>query len=160
MRRTILVTSCLISCLATACQRAPQAPATAQATAATTQAVASTRVGGVTLQTSTVATADINAQIAQRYGIDAASEGLVLLVTVRDDAGNAVDPGNLQLSATASVLPDPPAPLALRKIDAERLTDYIGVLPARAPASAQFRITATKDGARADIATTAELFPR
>ena len=156
MRRTILVTSCLISCLATACQRAPQAPATA----ATTQAVASTRVGGVTLQTSTVATADINAQIAQRYGIDAASEGLVLLVTVRDDAGNAVDPGDLQLSATASVLPDPPTPLALRKIDAEGMTDYIGVLPARAPASAQFRITATKDGARADIATTAELFPR
>ena len=119
MRRTILVTSCLIACLATACQRAPQAPAAAQATAATTQAVASTRVGGVTLQTSTVATADINAQIAQRYGIDAASEGLVLLVTVRDDAGNAVDPGDLQLSATASVLPDPPTPLALRKIDAE-----------------------------------------
>ena len=160
MRRTILVTSCLIACLATACQRAPQAPAAAQATAATTQAVASTRVGGVTLQTSTVATADINPQIAQRYGIGAASEGIVLLVTVRDDAGNAVDPGNLQLSATASVLPDPPAPLALRKIDAEGLTDYIGVLPARAPASAQFRITATKDGARADIATTAELLPR
>ena len=58
MRRTILVTSCLIACLATACQRAPQAPAAAQATAATTQAVASTRVGNVTLQTSTVATAD------------------------------------------------------------------------------------------------------
>ena len=83
MRRTILVTSCLIACLATACQRAPQAPAAAQATAATTQAVASTRVGNVTLQTSTVATADINTQIAQRYGIDAGTEGLMLLVTVR-----------------------------------------------------------------------------
>ena len=34
-------------------------------------AAASTTVGGVTLQTSSVALADLNATIAQRYGIDA-----------------------------------------------------------------------------------------
>ena len=147
----------LILLLAIAGCGGDKAPTAAKAHAVAT---ARTTVGGVTLQTSTVALADLNDAVAARYGIDRGGDGVMLLVTVRDATGNGIDPGDLQLSATASVLPDPPAPLALRKIDAEGLTDYIGVLPARAPASAQFRITATKDGARADIATTAELLPR
>ena len=123
-------------------------------------AAASTTVGGVTLQTSSVALADLNATIAQRYGIDAGKEGLLLLVTVRDAAGNGIDPGDLQLAATAGVLPDPPKPLALRAIRNGDMTDYIGVLEAKAPASVQFRLTATRGGSRSDIASTAELYPR
>jgi hypothetical protein len=34
------------------------------------------------------------------------------------------------------------------------------VLQAKAPASVQFKLSATRGGARADIATTAELYPR
>ena len=123
-------------------------------------AAASTTVGGVTLQTSSVALADLNATIAQRYGIDAGKEGLLLLVTVRDAAGNGIEPGDLQLAATAGVLPDPPKPLALRAIRNGDMTDYIGVLETKAPASVQFRLTATRGGSRADIASTAELYPR
>ena len=40
------------------------------------------------------------------------------------------------------------------------MTDYIGLLQARAPASVQFKLTATRGGSRADIATSAELYPR
>jgi len=123
-------------------------------------ASASTTVGGVTLQTSTVSITDLNAAIAGRYGIDRESEGLLLLVTVRDAAGNGVDPGDLQLQATAGTLTEAARPLALRAITTDGLTDYIGAFNTGAPATVQFRLTATRGGSRADIATTAEIYPR
>ena len=130
-------------------------PATAHA-----NATATATVGGTTLQTSTVALADLNDAIAARYGIDRSGEGVMLLVTVRDAAGNGIDPGDLQLAATASVLPDAPKPLALRAIQTDGMTDYLGVVQAKAPATVAFKLTATRGGSRADIATTAELQPR
>ena len=75
--------------------------------ATTSQAVT---VGGATLQASTVALADLTPAVATRYGIATGSEGALLLVTVRDADGNALAPGDLALQATATVLPDPPAP--------------------------------------------------
>ena len=134
-----------------------KAPAPAKAHAASTT---STTVGGVTLQTSTVALADLNDAVATRYGIERSGEGVMLLVTVRDGGGNGIDPGDLQLTTTASVLPDPPKPLALRPIQTDGMTDYLGVVQAKAPATIAFKITATRGGSRADIATTAELQPR
>ena len=144
----------LLSLAACSGDKAP-VPATAHADAST-----STTVGGVTLQTSTVALADLNDAVAARYGIDRGSSGVMLLVTVRDDAGNGIDPGDLQLTATGSVLPDPPTPLALRAIQTDGMTDYLGVVQARAPATVTFKLIATRGGSRADIATTAELQPR
>jgi hypothetical protein len=151
--------TCALLALA-GCGGSDPVPATPVASAAGASANASTTVGGVTLQTSSVAIADLNETIARRYGIDAGKEGLLLLVTVRDAAGNGIDPGDLQLTATAGVLPDPPKPLALRAIRNADMTDYIGVMEARAPASVQFKLAATRSGARADLAMTAELYPR
>ena len=108
----------------------------------------------------TVAIADLNATVAGRYGIDLAEEGVLLLVTVRDSAGNGIDPGDLRLTATAGTLAEAPKPLDLRAISTDGMTDYIGVFRAVAPASVHFRLSATRSGARADIATTAELQPR
>ena len=84
----------------------------------------------------------------------------MLLVTVRDAHGNGIEPGDLQLAATASALPDPPRPLPLRAIQTGGMTDYIGVFNAAAPASVQFKLTATRGGSRAEIATSTELYPR
>ena len=130
-------------------------PAKAHATATST-----TTVGGATLQTSTVALADLNDAVAARYGIDRTREGIMLLVTVRDPAGNGIDPGDLQLTATVSVLPDPPKPLELRAIQTDGLTDYLGVVQAKAPATIALKLNAVRGGSRADMATTAELQPR
>ncbi|MBK6333181.1 MAG: DUF4426 domain-containing protein [Thermomonas sp.] len=136
-----------------------QAPTPAVAMPAAS-AAASTTVGGATLQASTVAIADLNATVAGRYGIDLAEEGVLLLVTVRDSAGNGIDPGDLRLTATAGTLAEAPKPLDLRAISTDGMTDYIGVFRAVAPASVHFRLSATRSGARADIGTTAELQPR
>ena len=156
MRRIVPL---LLACIAiAACNRGqPVQPATPMTSAS---ASATTTVGGISLQSSTIALADLNAQVASRYRITPGKDGIVLVLMARDAAGDAVDTRNLQLSATASTLPDPPQPLELRMIDTNGLTDYIGVLHANAPATAQFRITAINGSARADITTTAELRPR
>lgn len=158
MHRLVFIAAIALSLAA--CGRSGTSATTATAATAHQSASTRTTVGGATLATSTVAIADLNPAVAARYGIDPAQEGLLLLVTVRDAAGNGLDPGDLHLGASASVLPDPPKPLALRAIQTQGMTDYIGVLQARAPASAQFKLTATRGGARADIAATAELYPR
>ena len=156
MRRSLFI---IVACLALAACGRGDTTAPASSTATST-ASATTTVGGVTLHTSTIAIADLNDTVATRYGIDRAQEGLMLLVTVRDAAGNGIEPGDLRLTATAAALPDPPKPLELRAIGTDGMTDYIGVLHAKAPASVQFKLTATRGGSRADIATTAELYPR
>ena len=156
MRRSLFI---IVACLALAACGRGETVAPASSTATST-ASATTTVGGVTLHTSTIAIADLNDTVATRYGIDRAQEGLMLLVTVRDAAGNGIEPGDLRLTATAAALPDPPKPLELRAIGTAGMTDYIGLLQARAPASVQFKLTATRGGSRADIATSAELYPR
>lgn len=156
MRRSLCI---IVACLALAACGRGETTAPASSTATST-ASATTTVGGVTLHTSTIAIADLNDTVATRYGIDRAQEGLMLLVTVRDAAGNGIEPGDLRLTATAAALPDPPKPLELRAIGTDGMTDYIGLLQARAPASVQFKLTATRGGSRADIATSAELYPR
>lgn len=144
----LLLMLCLAGCRG---DRTP-VPATAHA-----NGTARSTVGDVTLQASTVAIADLNSTIASRYGIDLAQEGVLLLVTVRDAADNAIDPGDLRVTATASVLPDPPKALDLRAIQTDGMTDYLGVVQTKSPATVAFKLTATRGGARADIATTAEL---
>ena len=158
--RTLSCIALLILVLA-ACSRSETSAATAStATATQGAASASTTVGGVTLQTSTVAIADLNAAIAERYGIDRSRQGVLLLVTVRDGAGNGTDPGDLQLQATAGTLTEAAQPLLLRAIVTGDLTDYIGAFHTGAPATVQFNVTATRGGSRADIATTTELYAR
>lgn len=131
----------------------PAQPMQASATATTT-------VGGVTLQASTMDVADLNNTVAERYAIDRSSGGVLLLVTVRDAEGNGMAPGDLRLDTIAGALPDAPKPLALHPITTGGMTDYIGVLPASPPATVQFRITAIRNGGRVEISTTAELYPR
>lgn len=151
----------LLSLLAlSACTRDGAAPTASIATATDANAAATTTIGNITLQTSTVAIKDLNAAIAGRYSIDRASEGVLLLVTVRDPSGNGIDPGDLQLQATAGTLTEPSQPLLLRAITTDGMTDYIGSFETAAPATVQFRLTATRGGSRADMATSAELYPR
>lgn len=123
-------------------------------------ATSTATVGGATLFVSTMDVANLNDTVAKRYAIERGSSGLMLLVTVRDAGGNGIDPGDLRLDASAGALSDAPKPLVLHPITIDGMTDYIGVFNATPPATVQFRISAVRNGARAEIATTAELYPR
>lgn len=120
-------------------------------------AIHQAKVGDAVLQTQTVPLSSINAATAKHYGIDTTKEGVLWLVTVRDAAGNSLSPADLQLSATTSVLPDPPKPLSLRAIQTAGMTDYIGVVQANAPASVQFQLVAKRGTELSEVTTTVDL---
>ncbi|MDQ3039370.1 MAG: DUF4426 domain-containing protein [Pseudomonadota bacterium] len=123
-------------------------------------ASATSTVDGLTLQASTMDVANVNETVAKRYAIERGASGLMLMVTVRDASGNGVEPADLSLEATAGALVDAPAPVPLLPITTNGMTDYIGVFRASPPTTVRFRITAIRNGARAELSTTAELYPR
>ena len=125
-----------------------------------TAAPATTTVGGATLQVSTMAVTDLNDAVARRYAIDRSSTGILLLVTVRDAAGEGIELGDLHLDVVAGALLDAAKPLTLHPITTGGMTDYIGVFNASPPATVQFKVSAVRNGARAEIATNADLYPR
>ena len=141
-----------------ACSRSAPAPTAASviAPAATSNI---TTLGDATLRSVTVRLSALNPEMAQRYGIDQSQDGVLLLVTLRNAGGDAIAPADLKLDVRASVLPDPLNPLALRSIQINDMTDYIGVVPARPPATVQFKLEASRGGARASLVTLAELTP-
>lgn len=152
--RTVLVV--LLPVLLAACGAPTSAPAPAAAfdTAAATGHIT---LGDAVVQATGVRLAALNPATAKRYGIDVGDDGVLLLVTLRDARGNALAPQDLALDASASVLPDPPKPLPLRAIKTGEMTDYIGVLHARPPASVQLKLQARRGGASGNAAITVEL---
>lgn len=158
--RASLVTLLLLATLLAGCGGSQAPTPAANAMVSTGAGISTATVDDATLQASAVAIANLNAAMATRYGLDGHQDGALLVVTVRDADGNALPVGDLQLTATATVLPDPPKGLQLQPIQVDGLTDYIGVFAARPPASVQFRVTAIRNGARTELTTTAELYPR
>ncbi len=159
MRKTTATAFLLPAMLAllAACGRSEPAPATLLSPAAATSVAT---VGDATLQASAIAIANLNPAMAAHYGLDRNHDGALLLVTLRNADGNALPPDDLRITAMATVLPDPPKPLELQPLQVGDMTDYVGVFPAKPPASVQFRITAIRGGARTEFTTTAELYPR
>lgn len=135
-------------------------PAGAQLAASASHATATATAGDAVLQATALDIAQLDPAMAARYGLDARQQGALLLVTLRDANGDALAPDDLVLTATASVLPDPPRGLALQPIRVDGLTDYIGVFAARPPANVRFHLTATRHGARAEFDASADLYPR
>lgn len=159
--RHLLVAAALVlaSCSNGTAPHAAQATApTATGTAANASAEAT--VDGVVVHASTIASSDLNDISARRYGISREGNALFLLVTVRDEHGNAVPADAVQLTAQSAVLPDALAPLRLLPITTDGMTDYIATVAAKPPASVQFRIDARKGGANATMAFTRDLLPR
>lgn len=138
---------------------APQ-PAGAQLATSASHATATATAGDAVLQATALDIAQLDPAMVARYGLDARQQGALLLVTLRDANGDALAPDDLVLTATASVLPDPPRALALHPIRVDGLTDYIGVFAARPPANVRFHLTATRHGARAEFDASADLYPR
>lgn len=134
--------------------------ASGAASSAATNASAEATIDGVVVHASTIASSDLNDISAKRYGISREGSALFLLVTLRDAQGNGVAADAVQLAAQSAVLPDALAPLPLRAITTDGMTDYIATVTAKAPASVQFKIDVRKGGATSTMAFTRDLLPR
>ncbi|PNS07451.1 DUF4426 domain-containing protein [Solilutibacter silvestris] len=156
--RIFLTTSLLV--LAACSGGHPSTQASAATTNANANASAEANVDGVVVHASAAPTARLNTITASRYGIPVDGDALLLLVTVRDSHGDGVPANAVQLTAQSAVLPDAPAPLSLRAITTNGMTDYIAVVSAKPPASVQFKIDARKGSATATMAFTQDLLPR
>ena len=163
MTRHLLVPALFATALlCIGCSRAGQATAVT-ASAASTHASstdATAAMNGVIVHASALPTADLNEAVARQYGLTRDAGTLLLLVTVRDANGDAVPADAVKVQARAGVLPDALAPLALRAIETNGLTDYIGTVSAHAPASVQFEVDATRGGAHSKMSFTRDLLPR
>lgn len=148
------------------CGGRPSAPqAAASATTREVNASAETNIDGVVVHASAMPTSRLNAITARQYGIPVDGDALLLLVTVRDANGDGVPVDAVQLTAQSAVLPDAPAPLAMRAITTASpgktgMTDYIAVVSAKPPASVQFKIDVRKGGSNTTMAFTRDLLPR
>jgi len=149
----------LASCSNSTTSNVAQASATTSAATAS-NASAEAMVDGVVVRASTIASGDLNDISARRYGIARDGNAVFLLVTVRDAHGNGVPADAVRLDAQSAVLPDALAPLPLRAITTDGMTDYIATVAAKPPASVQFRIDARKGGSSSTMAFTRDLLPR
>jgi hypothetical protein len=136
-----------------ACNRGdPVRPATPHVASSATATL-----GDAVVHASAVAMADLNPAVASNYGIASSESGLLLLVTVRNAAGDAIDAGDLRLQATAAPLGEVARTLELRRIQTGGLTDYVGEVRVAPPANVQFKLEAVRAGARAQMAFNADL---
>lgn len=152
----LLIVSLLIA--TGGCSR-PAAPTPADGVLASSADLVRASAGDAVFQASAMDVARLDPAVAARYGLDPNRGGALLLVTLRDADGNGLPPDDLVLTATASVLPDPPKALGLQHLQVDGLNDYVGVFAARAPANVQFHVSATRHGQRAELDTHVQLYP-
>lgn len=159
MRPRLPAVAIIVLTLASCSNSTP--PATqASTSAAAANASAEATVDGVVVHASTMPASQLNAITARKYGIAIEGDALFLLVTVRDEHGNGVPADAVQLTAQSAVLPDTLAPLPLRAITVDGMTDYIATVAAKPPASVQFAIDVHKGTANAKMAFTRDVLPR
>lgn len=133
------------------CNRTPApVPAVAPTESAPGNAATAT-LDGITLEARLVNTATLGAAMARQYGIAQADDRWLLLITLRDANGNAVPADAVKLEARAGGLTDAPAPVALKPITVNGLTDLVGSVQATAPATLRIEIDATRGGSTAQM---------
>jgi len=141
----------LLALAMTACTGEPApVPAQPPGESAPINAARST-MGGITMEARLIDTASLSPAMAARYGIRQADDQWLLLITLRDAEGNGVPADSIRIEARASGLTEAPAPVALRTISVDGLTDLVGSVQAKPPATVRVEIDAVRDGARAQM---------
>lgn len=148
----VLLTLALAGCMG----EPTPVPAEAPGANAPINAARST-VNGITLEARLIDAMTLGDAMARQYGIPRAEGQWLLLITLRDADGNGVSADAVQIEARAGGLTDALTPVALRAIDVNGLTDFVGVMQAKAPSTVRVEIDAVRDGARAEMRFTRDL---
>lgn len=141
----------LAALLLAACNRTP-APEPAVPPGETAPGnAASATVDGVELEARLIPTATLGEAMTRQYGIRRGDDQWLLLITLRDGHGNGVAADAVQLQARAGGLTDAPAAIALRPITVDGMTDQVGTIQAKAPATLRVEIDARRGTATAQM---------
>ena len=147
----------LFALILTGCMGEP-APVPAEAPGANAPTnVASSTVNGVTMEARLIDATTLGESMAKQYGIAQADGSWLLLITLRDAEGNGVATDSIQAKARAGELTDALAPIALRTISVNGLSDLVGIIHAQAPSTVRVEIDAVRDGAHAEMRFTRDL---
>ena len=137
------------------------APATVAATAISNSGAIATadaarqlqrvQINDLSITATVVPTLDLDASVTKRYGIERKQGLAMLLLTVRNAAGDAADDAGLQLQARAGSLVQAPQPVPLRRLGIDGYTDYVASVPMSAPGTLRVEVDAQKAGSRAQM---------
>lgn len=132
----------LASALLAACGGSAPQPATEQAPVPRHETV---RVGEVTIRANTVRTADLDAQVAERYGIERAPDTVLLLVGVRRGEGADEVPIPARVSGRVTDLRGRRHALEMRELHGNdpsgaSVLDYFAVVETSPPDTLRFDI--------------------
>lgn len=159
--KTVYALSLIALCTCfTACNRA-QAPLPAVATTAqaSAQTVTAT-VNGKRFILSTTPTAALQAGVARQYGITQTGDTTLVLVSVTDAAGNPVAPGPAQVTVYAGIAPDAPAEIALKPVEVEGFSNWVGQITVKPPAKLTLRMDVQEGGSRTSQSFSRDVLPR
>ncbi|HET8818201.1 MAG TPA: DUF4426 domain-containing protein [Xanthomonadaceae bacterium] len=109
------------------------------------------RVGDVTVRANTLRTADLDAQVAERYGIERQPGSVLLLVGVRRGEGAGETPIPARVSATVTDLRGQRQTLAMRELHGNApsggtVLDYFAVVETTPPDTLRFDIDVAWNG--------------
>ncbi len=145
--------------MAGACSRTPlPEPALPPAANAPLQPERAT-LDGLQLEARLIDVQSLPAPMAARHGIAQAENRWMLLLTIRDAAGNGVPADAVQLEARHGDLLTPVRPLALRPIAVGGMNDWIGTLDAKPPATVNIEIDARHGAASMRMRFSRDLMP-
>lgn len=133
-----------------ACGGSEPQPATAQPAVPRHETV---RVGDVTVRANTLRTTDLDAQVAERYGIERQPGSVLLLVGVRRGDGAGETPIPARVSAKVTDLRGQRQTLAMRELHGNEpsggtVLDYFAVVETTPPDTLRFDIDVAWNGAR------------
>lgn len=132
---------------------------TASSPQASAQTVTS-KVNGKEFILSATPTQTLQPGVARQYGIEQRDDTVLLLVSIVDPAGNAIDPGSAQVRVSVGIAPDAPTEIALKPIKVDGFSNLIGTVTAEPPAKLQIKMDVQDGAARTSQSFTRDVLPR
>ncbi|GAB3342774.1 hypothetical protein GCM10027359_23200 [Marilutibacter aestuarii] len=145
---------------AAGCGRDAATPPAPRAHADATSEEAVATLGDARVRASVVPTARISDAVARQYGIEPATNTVLLLVGVRTGPEMNETALPAQVAASVQDLRGVSQPLELRRIDNGTLIDYVGTARVAPPDSLRFDVDVVlEDGRRTRLRFSRDIFP-
>ena len=149
-------------CVMTACSgnSAPDQKVRPATTAQASLQTLTSHVNGKTFILSATPTHALQPGIARQYGIEQRDDTTMVLVSVTDASGNAIDPGTAQVTVSAGIVPATPTEIAMKPIQVEGFANLVGIVTAKPPVKLIIQMMIQDGDAQTSQSFTRDVLPR